>query len=416
MNSTSPTSAAAWATARLVELADGSVKYDMITGIGVHHFGHGHPAVVASALDAAVRDTIMQGNLQQDVESPRLSKLLIESANRRGAKLAHCFLTSSGAMANENALKLVFQKKSPADRVLAFERCFMGRSLALSQITDSPQYRQGLPAVLAVDYVPFFDPAKERASTEAAVRTLRQQIPRHPGKHAVMCMEMVQGEGGYHPGDRDFFIAIINVLKEHKIAVHIDEVQTFGRTTELFAFQHFGLDALVDVVTIGKLCQACATLFTDEYKPRPGLMSQTFTGSTSAIMAARVIVENLLSGGFFGHDGRNTALHTRFAQRLGAIAYHHPTWLDGPFGLGTMIAFTPFDGSADTAKKVVHAMFDDGVIAFVAGHDPTRVRMLPAAPVVGDKVIDAVCRIIEGSLARVAEKKIEPPMNADERR
>ena len=47
----------------------------------------------------------------------------------------------------------------------------MGRSLALSQITDSPQYRQGLPAVLAVDYVPFFDPAKERASTEAAVRT-----------------------------------------------------------------------------------------------------------------------------------------------------------------------------------------------------------------------------------------------------
>ena len=27
----------------LVELADGSVKYDMITGIGVHVFGHSYP-------------------------------------------------------------------------------------------------------------------------------------------------------------------------------------------------------------------------------------------------------------------------------------------------------------------------------------------------------------------------------------
>jgi 4-aminobutyrate aminotransferase-like enzyme len=29
----------------LVELADGSVKYDFITGIGVHYFGHSHPGV-----------------------------------------------------------------------------------------------------------------------------------------------------------------------------------------------------------------------------------------------------------------------------------------------------------------------------------------------------------------------------------
>ena len=32
---------------RLVELADGSVKFDMIGGIGVHHFGHSNPAVIA---------------------------------------------------------------------------------------------------------------------------------------------------------------------------------------------------------------------------------------------------------------------------------------------------------------------------------------------------------------------------------
>ena len=37
----------------LVELADGSVKFDLISGIGVHHFGHSHPALVSAALDAA---------------------------------------------------------------------------------------------------------------------------------------------------------------------------------------------------------------------------------------------------------------------------------------------------------------------------------------------------------------------------
>ena len=50
----------------LVELADGSVKYDFITGIGVHFFGHGNLAIVGALLDAALTGTVMQGNLQQD--------------------------------------------------------------------------------------------------------------------------------------------------------------------------------------------------------------------------------------------------------------------------------------------------------------------------------------------------------------
>ena len=52
-----------------VELADGSVKLDMITGIGVHGFGHSHPRMVEAGIDAALSDTVMQGNLQQGPES-----------------------------------------------------------------------------------------------------------------------------------------------------------------------------------------------------------------------------------------------------------------------------------------------------------------------------------------------------------
>src|SRR5688572_8636558 len=41
----------------LVELADGSVKWDMINGIGVHMFGHSDPDMMATALRAAAADT-----------------------------------------------------------------------------------------------------------------------------------------------------------------------------------------------------------------------------------------------------------------------------------------------------------------------------------------------------------------------
>ncbi|MAE60132.1 MAG: acetylornithine aminotransferase [Planctomycetaceae bacterium] len=383
----------------LVELADGSVKYDMIGGIGVHGFGHGHPALTEAALDAALCDVVMQGNLQQDVASAELAHELIAAA---GDRLNHVFLTTSGAMANENALKLIFQARHPADRLLAFEHCFMGRTLAMAAVTDKPAYRDGLPPTIDVDYVPFFDQQDPIASTSRAVATLNEHLQRRPQRYAAMCFEVVQGEGGYHVGDRDFFLALIDILKQHNVAVMIDEVQTFGRLHALFGFQHFGLDQHVDVVTIGKLSQVCATLFTDEFRPRPGLISQTFTGATASIHAGRAILRLLESGDYFGDAGRIAAVHHRFVDRFNQIAADHPNWIRGPHGLGGMIAFQVFDGTPDITKQVLHALYDAGVIAFLAGAQPTRVRFLPSIGVISDDDIDHVCRILRDVLTQTA--------------
>ncbi|HEX7008951.1 MAG TPA: aminotransferase class III-fold pyridoxal phosphate-dependent enzyme [Phycisphaeraceae bacterium] len=385
----------------LVELADGSVKYDLIGGIGVHGLGHSHPELVAASLDAALRDLVMQGNLQQNVESVQVSRLLVEMACQQGAKLVHCFLSTSGAMANENALKMVFQKHYPADRLLAFEGCFMGRTLALAQVTDRAAYREGLPQTLAVDYVPFFKAQSPQASTEQALATLRRHLGRYPGQHAAMCFELVQGEGGYYPGDRPFFVALMRELKRRGVAVVVDEVQTFGRTSQPFAFQHFGLDEYVDVVTVGKLTQLCATLFTEEYRPRPGLISQTFTAATASIFAARAILTRLRRGDFFGPQGRVAQIHQRFVERLEGIGQRHPGWVQGPYGIGAMIGFQVFDGSAELTRRVLRELFDAGVIAFQAGANPARVRFLPPVGAIRDKDIDAACDILEQTLARV---------------
>ena len=383
-----------------VELADGSIKYDFISGIGVHHWGHSHPSVIEASLDGALEDTVMQGNLQQNAESLEVAGLLVEGANRKGARLKHCFLSTSGAMANENAFKIVFQKKSPADRILAFDGCFAGRTLALAQVTDKPLYRSGVPSFLSVDYIPFFDPSRPAESIKTACGQLVRHLERYPGKHAAMVFELILGEGGFYVGNRDFFVALMEILRQHGIAILVDEIQTFSRTTELFAFQHFELDDYVDVVTLGKSAQVCATLFTAEYNPRPGLLSQTFISSTSALCAAKVIIRGLMEGNYFGKDGRITRLHDHFEKRLIKIAERHPGLVTGPYGMGGMIAFTPFDGDADKVKRFVEALFKAGVICFYAGHDPTRVRFLIPVGAVTFDDIDAVASIVEETLLR----------------
>jgi 4-aminobutyrate aminotransferase-like enzyme len=385
----------------LVELADGSVKYDFISGIGVHHWGHSRPELVEAGLDAAVSDTVMQGNLQQNREGASLAKTLLSAANSNGAGLGHCFFSTSGAMANENALKILMQKKSPARRILAFQHCFMGRTLALSSLTDKPDYRQGLPSVMSVDYVPFFDPDRPEESTAIAVKRLKEFLARYPGEYAAMSFELVQGESGFYPGDGDFFTALMQVLKDNDVPVMVDEIQTFGRTSELFAFQSYNLDELVDVITIGKVSQVCATLFTDEFRPGPGLISQTFTSSTAAFHAAAVIVNGLLEQGFFGPDGKIARLHKYFVEKLCRIDERNPGLISGPFGTGAMIAFTPFGGNLKKVKEFLHNLFEAGVIAFYAGSDPYRVRFLVPVGAVTFEQIDEVADIVERTLVEI---------------
>lgn len=380
----------------LVELEDGSIKYDFIGGIGPHYWGHSHPEIVSAALDGALSDTIMQGHLQQNRDSMELIELLLKAS-----KMDHCFLTSSGAMAIENALKISFQKRFPAQRVLAFERCFAGRTLATAQITDKAAFRDGLPPTLVVDYIPFFDPSRPEESTKAAVEALNKHISRYPKQHAAFVLELIQGEGGFHMGTTPFFKAILDIAKQNEIAIIIDEIQSFGRTPEMFAFQYFSLDDYVDIVTIGKLSQVCATLYRTAFKPRPGLLSQTFTSSTTAIRAGALIVDRLLHDGYMGPNGKIAQLSDYVCRNLESLSKRHPQLIKGPFGIGTMIAFTPLDGSQDKVTKFAQLLFDEGVIGFTAGNNPTRVRFLLPVGAASYTDVDQVITIIERCLKQM---------------
>lgn len=354
-----------------VECADGSVKLDFISGIGVH-WSHGDRQLVKSSIIAALHDTVMQGNLQQHRGSVDLFEILCKSSG-----LDYAFLTTSGVMAVENALKICFQNRFPAKRILAFSKCFCGRTLAAASITDKPGNRQGLPKCLDVDYIPFYDRQKSISENiDSSIRLLTDYINRYPNDYACMKFELIQGEGGIVAGSRIFFKEIIKFLKQNSIPVLIDETQTFGRTTHLFAFQMFDLQDDVDVVCIGKLSQVCATLYKKRFKPKSGLISQTFTSSTTAIEASKVIIDQLLNHNYLGKKGKISKIHGYFSRQFRYLQSKYPDYLFDLRGVGTMIAFRVFDGDKDVVLDFISRCYDKGLLSFVAGNNPTYVRFL----------------------------------------
>jgi acetylornithine aminotransferase len=383
----------------LVELADGSVKYDFITGIGVHYMGHSHPGVIEAQINGAISNTVMNGHLQQNVDTASLLELFSKEACKYGANVKNVFLSTSGAMANENAFKLIFQKRAPASRFFAFEKCFAGRTLGMAWVTDKAAYRVGLPKTIDVDYIPFYCESDHQGSIDLAVNAMKKQISRFPGQHAGFVMELIQGENGSWVGNTEYFEALIKVCKENNISVIADEVQSFARTKELFAFQYFKLDKLVDVVAVGKNSQVCATLFSDDHKPKPGLMSQTFTGSAAQIAASHYVISSIVNGGYLGENGKIEKLHKCFKENLEKINKKHPDKLTGPYGIGAMVAMTVFGGDEAKSKAFTMKLFDNGVLSFMAGgHPTTRVRFLMPVMATEEKHIIEVCQIIEKTL------------------
>ncbi len=403
----------------LVELVDGSVKFDMIAGIGVHFFGHSDPDLMAHALDAATGDTAQQGHLMLNDEAIRFNKVLVDEAAKR-SNLRHAFLCNSGAMANENAVKVCYQKHAPASRVIAFAHCFMGRSVTMAQIGDSAAGRNGIPLSTQVDYLPFFDhiAARRMSAGDVSGSTryidmvcyhLEQFIERYPKQHACMIFELVQGEGGFNTALPDFHRALMNICKANSIAVWDDEIQTFGRTEQMFCFDALGLGELIDVCCVGKMTQVCAALYTPEYNPQPGLLSGTFLGGTMELGVGRRIIERLRDGDYYGPTGTIRAHHDAFAKHVRDLAKKHPDWFapnpqvpDIVGGFGGMMRFTPFGGVKDPIMKLCRVLYDEGVIAFYCGHDPFHVRFLPPLGVMRLDQWPRIFQLVEAAMAKVA--------------
>lgn len=356
-------------------LADGRWVLDFALGIGVHLFGHGNLDLIETALRAAASDLVMQGNLVFNREYFLLMKTLMKHAP---AGMEHCWLALSGADANENALKIVRQKRDGRPGVIAFTGCFHGRTSAMAEITDRPDYRRGQPTTFPVHLVPFFDRHK-RDSVEVTLAAVRDVIRRDGDTIGALIVELVQGEAGFVTAPREFFVPIFEECRRAGIPIWADEVQTFARTGELFATDLLELAEYVDVITIGKCLQGSAVMFRKSFAPDPGLISGTFSGATVAMAVGRRIIEKLAGEGYLGPAGRIRQLERLTRAHLEALARQHPGAISEVDGVGAMLAFRIGDGSLKTTRAFIDKCFRAGLVLYYGGHEPACIRLfLPA--------------------------------------
>jgi 4-aminobutyrate aminotransferase-like enzyme len=383
-----------------LRLADGRRALDWIGGIGVYAFGHGDRDLLETAALAAASAPVFQGHLLPGLEQLRLGKLLLRHASPR---LRHVWLSLSGAIANENALKLIWQKHAPADRIVCFTHGFAGRTTTLAELTDKPAFREGLPLRGVALHVPFFD-ARARDPIGASLAALDAHLARHPGQVAAMLFELVQGEGGIRTAPREFFARLMERCRAAGVAVWVDEVQTYARTGELFAHRTLGLEDLVDVVTAGKALQGSAVLFRRAYNPKPGLVSGTYAGASVGMAVGARIIERLEAEGRLGPRGGVARLGARVERRLAKLARSVRGAVSDVDGVGAMWAFTAFDGSSAAVDAVLRAALDEGLLLFSAGARPTRVRLLPPVNTTDAELADGFAKL-ERALRRVAGER-----------
>lgn len=378
----------------LTELIDGSVKYDLIGGIGPNLLGHSHPQYIRSVIDAASCDTVMCGNLQTYEAPKKLTNELIESVSK-DSKLRNFWFSGSGSFANDVALKILWQKKAPHYDLIAFQKAFAGRSIATQDITFNESYRQGMPKTINVHHALHYDYKDPENATQKTLDSLNQIYAEHKSICAIM-IELIQGEGGFIYGPKEYYETIFKWARERDIYIWIDEVQSFARTTELFSYQMYGLGEYVDVLTVGKVLQVCGTFYSEELNPKPGLIAGTFNGSIAAINAGHSIVKFLNENNFYGENGRIKQLEQEFFKHFdrlkskGKISYYG--------GVGTMLSFEVGDSSKEYSIDYVKRLFDNGVISFIAGSDPTRIRLLIPVTLTSDHISE-IFSIIEKTIS-----------------
>ncbi len=229
---------------------------DFANGIAVTALGHTHPRVtgaIHAQVDRLIGPVHAMGFAEPTV---RLAQML---AATFPSPLDTVLFLNSGSEAIDGAIKLA-RRVTGRPAIIAFRGAFHGRTIGATSLTSSSlNYRAGYePLLPGVYFAPFpaaypeFDGDEDRA-TAASMGVLRSLLGTivAPTDVAAIVIEPVQGEGGYHPAPPAFLRELRSVCDEHGILLVADEVQCgYGRTGEMWAFQHAGI--VPDVVCVAK--------------------------------------------------------------------------------------------------------------------------------------------------------------------
>ncbi len=324
---------------------------DGVAGHGSLILGHAHPRLTEAISRQAAVMTSCPVSFGNDVRQQYLAAL----AEVAPPGLNRAFLCNSGTESVEAALKFArFATGRPG--FVSARRGFHGRTFGAMSATFNPLYRRDFtPGVPGFAHVGFGN----EAELDAAVTT----------DTAAVILEVVQGEGGVHPGRRAYFRRVRELCTARGALLILDEVQTgFGRTGRLFACQH--MEIVPDILCLAKGIAGGfpmgAVLCADHLEPPLGRHGSTFGGNPLACAAAlatlRVLTEEDLPARAATEGARLHAILSAIdSDRIVAVRSQ-----------GLMIGVQ----LADRAAPTIQASQRAGILALPAGR--RVVRFLPA--------------------------------------
>lgn len=273
---------------------------DFGSGIGVSSVGHGN-ARLAKAIATQATKLLHTSNLYYIENQAALAHNLITLYRDNAPLPMRVFFANSGAEANECAIKIArkYGEARGAHTIITLHSSFHGRTLAtLTATAQDKMHKHFAPFVPGFVYAKDIDEIYHLIDSSTC---------------AVM-LELVQGEGGIAPMDKDKIQALATHLKDKQILLIVDEVQSgIYRCGDIFASKLYGITP--DVITTAKglgggvPIGAMITSLTHIFEQ--GDHGSTFGGNPLSCAAALEVLEIL------------SQLHAQGTLQKTIHAFHH---------------------------------------------------------------------------------------------
>ena len=218
---------------------EGKKYLDFAAGIAVNALGYHYPGY-DDALKSQIDKLTHISNLYYNEPMSEAGEKLIKASG-----LSKAFFTNSGTEAIEGALKAArkysytkYGKEAGRFEIIAMNHSFHGRSMGALSVTGTEHYREPFePLIGGVKFADFND-----------LESVKAQIT---DKTCAVITEVVQGEGGIYPAQKEFLEGLRALCDEKDIILIFDEIQCgMGRTGYYFAWQSYGVQP--DVMTCAK--------------------------------------------------------------------------------------------------------------------------------------------------------------------
>jgi 4-aminobutyrate aminotransferase/(S)-3-amino-2-methylpropionate transaminase len=406
----------------VLEDVDGNRYIDFTGGIGCVNVGHRAPEVIEELqkqldrfLHVSVQVTPYESYIQL---AERLNALTPGKFPKK------TFLLNTGAEAVENAVKIA-RAHTGRQGIIAFEDAFHGRTFMSMALTSKTHpYKAGFGAlpgdVYRIPYAYCYRCSyslKYPSCDLFCARHLEDTFKRVVASEdvAAVIAEPVLGEGGFVAPPQDFYQVLIDICHKHGVLFIADEVQSgFGRTGNLFACEHYGIepDLLVTAKSLGGGLPLGAVTGRAEIMdaPGPGGLGGTFTGNPLACVAALAVLDMFEQKNL---SRRAHELGSKVQARAKEWQKHWPL-IGDVRGLGAMQALELVrsqetrEPAAEETKQIMEYCYKHGLIALSAGSYSNVVRLLVPL-VISDEQMNEGLDVLEAALHSVAEKKTAIP-------